>query len=102
MRVYSRDEIKEMINDQIADYQGLGYTKRIFLKDWAEANCLYYHGLVRFLKGSEINLHTYSKIMEAINPNKFKELRHYLGNRIFYSDLKDIYQFIDEIQTITP
>jgi len=102
MKVYTRPQIREMIDKTLRDYNSLGFnTKRIFIKDWAETNRLYYHGLIRFLNGSEITIETYSKIMAAIDPDEYKEVHHYLARQLNYSDLASIDKFIDEIQTLT-
>lgn len=101
MKFFTRPQIKEMIQEQIKLYEGIGYTKRLFLKDWAESNDIYYHGLVRFLKGSEITIATYSKIMNAIDPSQYPEVKHYLAQKLNYSDLKDIDSLIDQLYKLS-
>lgn len=100
MKFYTRPQIKEMIQDQIKLYEGVGLSKRLFIKDWAEANNIYYHGLVRFLKGSEITIANYSKIMHAIDPYLFPEVKHYLANKLNYSDLPDIDSLFDQLHKL--
>lgn len=100
MKIYTRSEIRGLIEDQLQEEKRVHGTKKMSMKIWCEVSDLYYFGVVRFLKGGEITAETYSKIMQAIDPSLMKESRHYLAKRIFYSDLPDVVKFAKEFYLI--
>jgi uncharacterized protein YfbU (UPF0304 family) len=95
MKIYTRSEIKDLIKAYSDAYVALG-GNRISLQGFCENTGLYYFGVVRFLKGSDCTAETYFKILSAADPDSFKELRHYLGKKIMYSEMQDLASFCKE------
>lgn len=103
MRVYTRDEIREMIDRHRAIYKAeSGY--KLTLEAWCKTFKLYYSGVVRFLKGADITLNNYCKILAAADPDRFDRLptNHYLGEKIFYSHVNDLQKYFNSIAVALP
>lgn len=96
MRIFTRQEIRQLINDLQKEYQGMSGEK-LTLQDFCKMNRLYYSGVVRFLKGGECSVHTYFKILNAADQT-LPETNHYLSHKLMYSDLSDLGSFLKQIQ----
>lgn len=77
----TRDEVRKLLPDRN-------------LKAWANDHDIYYHGLIRFLKGADININGYSKILAAVGVGE--ESKHWLGEKITYSDFQHLPILIEQ------
>lgn len=95
MKIYTREQVERLVKES---YGNPKYRNRWNnLKTWCKKNDLYYEGIVRFFKGSEININTYSRILHAVDPAN-KVITHYLANDLTFSDLQELKGFIKQLQ----
>lgn len=95
MKIYTREQLETLVKD-IRSGKGKYQRKRQTLKDWCKDKGLYYSGIVRFFKGSEININTYSRILNAVDPAN-EVCTHYLSTELLYRDLKELKPFIRQL-----
>lgn len=81
LKLLSREEIKKLLPDSN-------------LKAWCSDRGLYYHGVIRFLRGGFISINGYTKILKAIGVGE--ECKHWLGEKITYDDYSHLSELIDQ------
>lgn len=84
MKIYTREEIRKLLPERN-------------LKGFCNDQGIYYHGLIRFLKGADITVSTYFKILNRCEVTR--EVNHYLADKIMYSDLAEIDSFLQDIMS---
>ncbi len=96
VKYVDRDEIRKRLDiARVESYEARGH--RFYGKDslqqWCKDNGLYYYGVVRFLKGADITIFTYSRILNAIDPTWSAVIVHYMADKLMYSEINSIKEF---------